>query len=147
MIECPACRISFSPRFRHCPRCRAYEARLDDRLEFLARAAEMEIDRGATDAEAADMVVGEGLSPLEAGEMVAAASKKVARAERRYGLIRVFGGAGLLFLAAVVTAVGMCAGPSPWGFRLLLAGVFLGLAAAWPFALGIYSVLTGREKQ
>jgi hypothetical protein len=146
MIECPTCRISFSPRFRRCPRCGVYEARLEHRMEYLARAAELQIDRGVVAADVEALLVAEGVSPLEAGEVVAAAATTVARAERRYGLIRLFGGGALLVLAIAVAAAGMYISPSRWGLRLIAGGVLVGVAAAYPFYLGIYSVLTGRDR-
>jgi uncharacterized membrane protein len=145
MIECPACKTWFNPRFRRCPKCETYEARLEDRLDYLAEAAEADLDRGATPAEVEAMLIAEGVAPLEACEIVSAKAKKVARAERSYGLVRLLGGAGLILLAAMIVLVGVLTLPSRLGRRLLLVGVLLGVAGAWPFGLGIYSVLTGRE--
>jgi hypothetical protein len=147
MIECPACKIRFSPRFRNCPRCGTYEAKLEERLEYLARSAEMELDRGATPAEVEALLIAEGIAPLEAVEIVSAGAKKVARAERSYGLVRLLGGAACVFLAAVVVTIGLLLMPSRWGLRLLIAGVLVGISGAWPFALGLYSVVTGRERR
>src|SRR5262245_35544002 len=126
MIECPTCQISFSPRFRRCPRCGVYEARLEDRLEHLTRTAEMEIDRGATEAEVVALLVEEGIGRLEAAEIVNAVANKVTRAERRHGLIRLFGGAGLLLLAAVTIAAGMYISPSRAGLYLRAGAVIVG---------------------
>jgi hypothetical protein len=147
MIECPACRIGFGPRFRYCPRCGAYEAPAGERAAYLDRVAETEFDRGATAAQVVEVLVGEGVSRNEAAEMAAAAARAVARAERRYGLARVAGGAGLLFLAAVLLGVGLCAGPSRGKVYLLTAGVVAAGSGAAPFALGLYSVWTGRDRR
>jgi predicted ATP-dependent serine protease len=142
MIECPACRISFSPRLRRCPRCNAYEARLEDRLEYLVQAAETELDQGAKTTEIEEMLIHEGLAPLDAVEIVSAQAKKVSRVERSYGLVRLLGGAVLLVLA--VTAIGL----GIWGSsgRLVLLGAAVGAIGVWPFVLGVYSTVTGRER-
>jgi hypothetical protein len=87
MIECPFCKISFSPRHSLCPRCKAYEAKLDDRIEYLGNAAEAALDRGITPADVEAMLVEEGVPPLVACEMVAARARKVKRAERAHGLV------------------------------------------------------------
>jgi hypothetical protein len=36
--------------------------------------------------------------------------------------------------------------PSRLGIRLLAAGLLLGAAGAWPFILGMYSFMTGRDR-
>lgn len=142
MIECPACRISFSPRLRRCPRCNAYEARLEDRLEYLVQAAEAELDQGAKNTEVEQMLINQGLAPLDAVEIVSAQAKKVSRVERSYGLVRLLGGAALLTLGATAMGLGIWSSSG----RLVLLGAVVGVIGVWPFLLGVYSTVTGRER-
>jgi hypothetical protein len=51
MIECPNCKISFSPSQRQCPRCKVCKSKLDDPIEYLGHSAEEAIDRGLTPAD------------------------------------------------------------------------------------------------
>ena len=51
MIECPTCKVSFSPRHRLCPRCKAFEARLEDRVGYLTNTAETALDQGVSPVE------------------------------------------------------------------------------------------------
>jgi hypothetical protein len=146
MVECPTCKISFSPRHRLCPRCRAYEANLEDRAEYLANTAEIALDQGVPLAEVESMLLEEGMPSLVAHEIVCARALKVKRAARRYALVRLLGGSGILLLASILTLVGVFTLPSRIGVRLLAAGLFLGAAGAWPFILGIYSLMTGRDR-
>ncbi len=146
MIECPTCKISFSPRHRLCPRCRAYEAKLEDRVEYLANSAETELDRGVGFAEVESILLEEGVPPLVAHEIVSARALRVKRAARRHALVRLIAGSGILALASSLTLVGVFTLPSRLGIRLLAAGLFLGAAGAWPFTLGIYSLVTGRDR-
>jgi hypothetical protein len=145
MIECPTCKTSFNPRYRVCPRCGTYEAKLEDRIEYLADTAEIALDQGAASADVEVMLVDEGLAPLMASEIVSARARKVKRTERSYGLVRLFGGLGLVLVAGVIAAIGAFSLPSRFGWRMLIAGVGLALAGAWPLTLGIYSTVTGRD--
>ena len=147
MIECPNCKISFNPRHRTCPRCKGYEARLEDRLEFLARSAEVAFERGAPVAEIEAMLIEEGVSPLEASEIVSVKTTRIKRITRGYGVFRLAGGLGALLLAGILVVLAVLAAgkPSAAGkimhFALMLALFGLGL-----FLSGIYSTVTGREK-
>ena len=147
MIDCPHCKISFSPSNRVCPRCKAYKAKLDDRVEYLGHCAEAALDRGDTPADVEAMLVEEGVPALAACEMVTASNRKVKRAERSHGLIRLIGGSAILLASLVLILLGVLALPSPLGARLVVYGVLVGVAGAPPFALGLYSVVTGREKR
>jgi hypothetical protein len=147
MIHCPACKTTFSPRFRVCPRCSAYDARLEERLEYLTDSAAISLENGAKPAEVESMLIEEGVSPLEACEIVSGKLAKIKGAARRYGLIRLFGGLGLEALAMVLAAIGWFALPSRFGLRMLIAGLGLGLAGAFPLLFGVYSMLTGREER
>ncbi len=147
MIECPSCKIHFSPRYKFCPRCKKYEAALKDRVEYLGDSVEAALDRGASAADVEAMLVEEGVSPQEACEMVAARSRKVKRAERSYGLFRLLGGSAILLVGLVPIIWGICLLPSYIGKRSITAGVVICAVGAGPFYLGLYSVLTGREKK
>ena len=147
MIECPSCKISFSPRHSLCPRCKAYKAKLDDRIEYLGHSTEEALDRGVTPADVEAMLVEEGVPALAAHEMVTASARKVSRAERSHGLVRLFGGSVILLGSAALTLIGVLALPDPSGAHFVLYGLLVGVAGAPPFALGLYSVLTGREKR
>ncbi len=92
------------------------------------------------------MLVEEGMPPLVAHEIVCARARKVKRAARWYALVRLLGGSGILLLASILTLAGVFTFPSPSGIRLLAAGLLLGAAGAWPFILGIYSLMTGRDR-
>ena len=145
MIECPTCKISFSPRHRLCPRCKAYEARLEDRVDYLANIAETALDDGVVLAEVESMLFEEGVPSLVAHEIVIAAAKKVRRAAKRHAFLRLLGGLAILLPASSLLLVGIFILPSPSGVRLLAAGLFLGAVGAWPFTLGICGLLTGRD--
>jgi len=147
MIECPCCKISFSPSHRLCPRCKAYKAKLDDRIEYLGHSAEEALDRGLTPADVEAMLVEEGVPALAACEMATVSARKVRRAERSYGLVRLLGGSVILLASLALILIGVFALPSPTGARLIVYGVLVGVAGAPPFTLGLYSVLTGREKR
>jgi hypothetical protein len=146
MIECPTCRTSFNPRHRVCPRCGKYEAKLEERIEYLADTAEIALDQGATAADVEAMLVEEGLAPLVACEIVSARARKVRRTERSYGLVRLLGDLGLVLVASIFIAIGALSLPALFGWRMLAGGVGLALVGAWPLTLGIYSILTGRDK-
>src|SRR5579884_277830 len=125
MIECPTCKISFSPRFRICPQCKTYEARLEDRMEYLAESAEAALGRGESPKKIQFLLLAEGLSPQAAGDIVSARVKKVARSERSYGLVRLFGGLGMLLLGSILMLLGVVCLLSGFGVRLLLLGLSL----------------------
>ena len=145
MIECPYCKISFSPSNRVCPRCKAYKGNLDDRIEYLGHCAEAALDRGLTPADVEAMLVEEGVPALAAYEMVTASARKVSREERSHGLIRLIGGSAILLASLVLILIGVFTLPT--GARLVVYGLLVGVAGAPPFALGLYSVVTGREKK
>ena len=147
MIECPYCKISFNPRHTLCPRCKAYEAKLADRMEYLAHAAEAALDRSTPLADVEAMLVGEGVPPLVAHEMVDARARKVSRAERSHGLVRLVGGSVILLAGLFLAQLGMLAMPSEAAAHMVVFGALAMMAGAPPFALGLYSVLTGREKR
>jgi hypothetical protein len=147
MIACPSCKISFSPRHTRCPRCQAYEARLAERIEYLAVAAETALDRGVAPADVEAMLVEEGVPRLEACETVATKARKVKLAERSYGVVRLLGGSVILLAGMILVLAGMFAGLRITGIHAVYLGLLIGVAGARPFALGLYSVLTGREKR
>ena len=147
MIDCPACKISFSPRYRICPRCKAYEAKLEDRIEYLTDSAEAALDQGAIPADVESMLLEEGIPPLVAREIVSARARKVKRAARSYGLFRLLGALGVVLLGITLVVIGLLASPSGLGSWVLGTGLSLAVAGAWPFLLGVYNVLTGRDQQ
>jgi hypothetical protein len=146
MIECPVCKIQFSPRHHICPICKSYQAKLYDRIEYLADKAEQALDRSIAPINVEAMLVDEGISPLEAAEIVRARARKVTRAARSYGLFRLIGGSTILLVAIFLALVGVFL-PGPLAFRLLVLASFAAAAGTAPFLLGLYSVVTGREKQ
>jgi hypothetical protein len=147
MIECPGCKISFSPRHRICPICKCYKAKLDDRVEYLANKAELALDRGVRPADVESMLVEEGVPSLVASEIIVTQARKVARSERSYGVFRLLGGLAILLCSSVLALLGALTSPSRVAFYLFMGALLAGAAAIRPFILGLYSVLTGREKQ
>jgi hypothetical protein len=147
MISCPDCKTSFSPRYRICPRCGIFQPKLDDRMEYLADMAEVALDRGGSPGDVESSLVEEGVPALVAAEIVCARTTKVKRAERSYGLVRLLGGSIILGTASALALGGVLISPSRLGHRLLIAAALVGAAGARPFYLGVYSVLTGRERQ
>jgi len=146
MIECPGCKIMFSPRHRFCPICKSYQAKLDDRIEYLADKAEQALDRSVAPSDVEAMLVEEGISPLVASEIVGARARKVSRAERSYGLFRLVGGSAILLVGCVLTLLGVLALPSHLAFRVFIVAFVAVAAGVPPFFLGLYSIVTGREK-
>src|SRR4051794_27842574 len=133
MIECPDCKISFSPSHRVCPRCKAYQPTLQDRIEYLADKAEAALDRGAARARVESWLVQEGLPPQWASELVSARARKVRRSARSYGSVRLLVGLGVLLAASVVGLLGLAAFPTRVGKLSLGLAVLMALTGARPF--------------
>src|SRR5260370_20000378 len=142
MIECPGCKISFNARHRICPRCKSYQAKLEDRIEYLADKAEMALDGGAKPADVESMLVEEGLSSLQASEIIITRARKVARRERSYGVFRLLGGSAILLFAGVLFVFGMITTPSRAAYYAFLVALLSGAAGVKPFSFGLYSVMT-----
>src|ERR1700722_2892936 len=119
MIDCPNCKITFTPRFRVCPQCQAFEANLEDRVEYLADSAEAALGHGSTPADVESILLEEGMPSLVASEIVSARARKVKREARSYGLFRVLGGSGLLLAAIMLVIAGFISFPSRWSWLLL----------------------------
>ena len=145
MIECPECKISFSPRHRICPRCGQYEAKPADRIEYLAHTAEAGLDNGATPAMVQAMLLEEGLSRNEADEIISAGAMKVRAAARSYGLKRLLVGLAFLTAASVSGAMGAMGFPSDNGLDLVFAAMLLGLVGVRLIWLGMSGILRGRD--
>jgi hypothetical protein len=143
MIECPTCKVSFSPRHRVCPRCKAYEARLEDRVHYLTDTAETALDQGVSPDEVASKLLEEGVPSLRAHHIVCAGAQKVRRIARRHALVRLLCGLGLLLLASICVVPGFFLWPLGLGIS---AGILLGAVGAWAFILGIYGLITARDR-
>src|SRR5262249_26708789 len=111
----------------------------------LGHSAEEALDRGLTPADVEAMLVEEGVPALAACEMVMVSLRKVRRAERSHGLVRLLGGSAILLASLALILIGVFTLPT--GARFIVYGLLVGVAGAPPFALGLYSVLTGREKR
>ena len=92
MIECRACKIRFSPRYRVCPRCKLYEPPAEERMDYFEDLAEAALDRGQSPSEVEALLNEQGVAGLVAAEIVSARAAKVARTERAYGVKRLVGG-------------------------------------------------------
>jgi hypothetical protein len=139
MIECPSCKISFSPQFRVCPRCGTYEAKLEDRIEYLEHIAEEALDQNALLRDVESMLIIEGLAADQAREIVSRNGKKVTRVARFYGLKRLAFGLGVLLLSVFVLAD---KSSSP---RSRIRAIFAALTGALFLVWGMYSLLAGRR--
>jgi len=143
MIECPTCKISFSPSCRICPRCETYEPTLNERIEYLISAAEIALEEGAADADLESKLVQEGVSSQEAHEIVHERATKVRRATRYYGYKRLFGGIAMVFLAGFPFAAAIFGTTRRVTFTalgLMLAGMGVRL-----LVLGTRNILAGRD--
>jgi hypothetical protein len=145
MIECPTCKIGFSPKFRVCPRCGAYEAKLEDRLEHLEHIAEDALDEGALPHNVEAMLLFEGLPAERAREIISARGKKVRGAARFYGLKRLVAGLGLLLLSAVLLAFVFSSSPPRRKVRAAVGAVGAAVSGAGFLGWGIYSIVAGRR--
>src|SRR5262245_48617736 len=144
MIECPNCTISFSPKFRVCPRCGAYEAKSEDRIEYLEQTAEDALDQGAHPGDVESMLtIREGLTPEQAREIVSRGGKKVTGVARFYGVKRFAVGLVLFLLSAFVLA-SVFSSPHI-RIRVIVAGLGGVAGSAWLLVWGIYSFLAGRR--
>lgn len=143
MIECPACKISFGPSHRVCPRCQTFEPALNDRIEYLISAAEMELENGVVSSEVEARLVQDGVSPNEAHEIVFQRVAKMRAATRIYGYKRLAGGVGMLFLATFPFAAAILG--EARRVRFIVLGLILGGMGVRLLILGSRNVLFGRE--
>ena len=141
MIECPTCKISFSPRCRVCPRCQAFEPTLSERIEYLTSAAELALEDGATHTDVESMLVQEGISSHEAHEIVQERLVKVKGITRSYGWKRLLAGSGILILAAFPLVAGILS--RHW--RLGALGLILSAIGIRLVILGTRNLVAGRE--
>jgi hypothetical protein len=142
MIECPNCRVAFSPRHALCPRCKTYEAKLEDRISFLESEAEAALDDGIGPYEVQSMLEKAGVPRDLAYEVVSGRAKNVARGARSRGLKRMLAGLGIFLLSGAFGLIVLLGIPS----RLLVKIVFVAaIPGVFLFLLGLRNLLSGRD--
>ena len=115
-------------------------------MHYLADRAEAALDQGASPAETEAILQEAGVPALVAFEIVSARARKLRHTARSYGLLRLLMGLCLVSLGSSLAAVGAFVLPTRLGRRLLFAGLLLCFAGARPMFLGLYSLLSGRDK-
>ena len=145
MINCPNCRISFSPSFASCPRCQAFDTPLAARRSYLTQATKTRIDEGESPALVREDLLANGFSDLEADTLIGESVSSVRSETRRYGCRRFTIGVLMLGLAAFAIVIVLSGARIRGGFVITVI-ILLGSGSLATIS-GLCSLISGRESR
>jgi hypothetical protein len=144
VIDCPNCKIRFSPQFRYCPRCNAHQTPFEERRSYLKRRSEELVMEGLSATDLRQMLISEGLADFDADTIVRDSTSKVRSTNRSFGCSRLVLGITMLTAGTLMLITVLFVTRNIGGVILAKRSVVAFAFAAGLLVLsGIYAIFSG----